>query len=54
MPEEKLNYLSVYVKNITESLSQEEVIKKYAAKKCRKKVLWRYVRQLLIKILLFF
>jgi len=41
MVEERLNYLSVLsIENyITKPLSNEEAIKYYSAKKCRKKVL---------------
>jgi hypothetical protein len=37
MPEEKLNYFSLSIKNITKSLSHKEAIQEYTAKKCRKK-----------------
>jgi len=43
-----MNYLSILSKeNITKSLSYEEAIKEYAAKKCRKTVLQSYLSQLI-------
>jgi len=53
---ERMNYLTnLRIENcITKSLSYEEAIQDHAAKKCRKKLLQRRVRQLINKHIVLF